>query len=31
MIFTKRMSLEDKRFYSHVFRLVMPMAGSEPH
>ena len=26
MIFTKRMSLEDKRFYSHVFRLVMPMA-----
>ena len=29
MIFTKRMSLEDKRFYSHVFRLVMPMA--EPH
>lgn len=26
MIFTKRMSLEDKRFYSHVFRLVTPMA-----
>ena len=26
MIFTKRMSLEDKRFYSHVFGLVMPMA-----
>lgn len=26
MMFTKRMSLEDKRFYSRVFRLVMPMA-----